>query len=132
MPFAEEATRLDPMNADAWLTLGLIQYKLGELKLGDESIDRAEKLGKPTSLCLLRKAIARYHTANRDPYAKSSRLYLREAEAAIEMSMRTASRKDYFYQKNQTEAQNYLKMVKTLAIRLDRRKISSTNATRRL
>lgn len=132
MPFAEEATRLDPMNADAWLTLGLIQYKLGELKLGDESIDRAEKLGKPTSLCLLRKAIARYHTANREPYAKSSRLYLREAEAAIEMSMRTASRKDYFYQKNQTEAQNYLKMVKTLAIRLDRRKISSTNATRRL
>lgn len=127
MPFAEAATELDPMSADAWLTLGLIQYKLGQLELGDNSIERAEKQGKPTSLCLLRKAIARYHTANRDPYAATSRRYLREAEAAIEISMRVASKKDFFYQKNKREAEKYAGMIRALTIKISRRVVSPGN-----
>lgn len=127
-PFAQAAVELDPMNADAWLTLGLIQYRIGHLSLGDESIERAEKLGKPASLCSLRKAIARYHAANREPYAANSRRYLREAEAAIEISMRVASKNDFYYQKNRYEAEKYAAMIRSLATKISRREVSSGNA----
>lgn len=127
MPLARAAAELDPMNADAWLTLGLIQYKIGELSDGDKSIERAEKLGKPAALCLLRKAIARYHAANREPYGSNSRRYLREAEAAVEISMRVASAKDFYYQKNRREAEKYAAMIRTLAMKISRREVSSVN-----
>ena len=128
MPLAQAATELDPMNADAWLTLGLIQYKLGQLQLGDKSIDNAEKQGKPTSLCLLRKAIARYHAANREPYATASRQYLREAEAAVEMSMRGTTTSTFYDQKNRREAEKYAAMIRTLITRINRREISTANS----
>lgn len=128
LPIAQRAAELDSTNADAWLTLGLIHYKRGELKLGDKAVDRAEKLGKPASLCMLRRGIARYHEVNRQPYARSSTRYLKEAEAAIEQSMRAASPKDMYYQKNRAEAEKYAALIRSLAMRISRREASSDNS----
>ncbi|MGN6653718.1 MAG: nSTAND1 domain-containing NTPase [Rhodanobacter sp.] len=128
LPVAEAAVELDPANADAHLTLALIYYKLGHLRVGDKSIERAEKLGKPQSLCLLRRAIARYHIVAREPYAKTSRRYLREAEAAVGLCMRTASPKDFYYDKNRREAEKYRAMIRTLASKINKREVSASNA----
>lgn len=128
LPVAQAAADLDPMNADAHLTLALIYYKLGQLRPGDKSIERAEKLGKPASLCMLRRAIARYHVVAREPYAKASRRYLREAEAAIDLSMRSANTKDFYYEKNRREAEKYSAMIRTLATKISRREVSASNA----
>jgi tetratricopeptide (TPR) repeat protein len=129
LPVAPAAAELDPMNADAHLTLALIYYKLGQLRPGDKSIERAEKLGKPASLCMLRRAIARYHVVAREPYAKASRRYLREAEAAIDLSMRTANNtKDFYYEKNRREAEKYSAMIRILATKISRREVSASNA----
>jgi len=128
LPVAQEAVGLDPVNADAHLTLGLIYYKLGQLGPGDKSIAQAEKLGKSTSLCMLRRAIARYHVVAREPYAKASRRHLREAELAIDLSMRSANVKDFYYRKNRRDAEKYAVMIRTLATKISRREVSAGNA----
>src|SRR5690606_26784851 len=89
LPVAQAAVDLDPKNADAHLTLALMLYKQAKLGPGAKSIARAEALGKTTALCMLRRAIARYHAVARQPYARSSSRLLREAEQFIELAMRT-------------------------------------------
>lgn len=128
LPFAKEASELDPTSPDAWLTLGLIQYKLGDLRSGDNCMESAEKYGKAASLCLLRKAIARYHAANREPYAKASPRYLKEAAALVDLSQRASSRKDFYHEKNQREAEKYAALIRTLTTKIGRREVSSKNA----
>lgn len=125
---AQAAVELDPKNADAHLTLGLILYKLGQLGAGDKSIARAEELGKTPALCMLRRAIARYHAVARQPYARSSGRLLREAEQFIELAMRTANTKDFYYEKNRKEAEKYAAMISALRNRISRREASADNA----
>jgi len=128
LALAQAAVELDPKNADAHLTLGLILYKLGQLGAGDKSIARAEELGKTPALCMLRRAIARYHAVARQPYARSSGRLLREAEQFIELAMRTANTKDFYYEKNRKEAEKYAAMISALRNRISRREASADNA----
>jgi tetratricopeptide (TPR) repeat protein len=128
LPVAQAAIELDPKNADAHLTLGLILYKLGQLGAGDRSIARAEELGKTPALCMLRRAIARYHAVARQPYARSSGRLLREAEQFIELAMRAANTKDFYYEKNRRETEKYAAMVSALRNRISRREASADNA----
>lgn len=126
--YAEEATKLDPQSGDAWLTLGLIEYKLNNLARGDNAIDKAFSHGKPEALCLLRKAIARYHDAHRQPYAKSTIKKLKEAEILIDKSLRMADPKDFYYSKNSRSATKYLGLIRSLVSRINQRTIISENA----
>ncbi|MFC3864063.1 nSTAND1 domain-containing NTPase [Alcaligenes aquatilis] len=133
LPLALEASELDPTNPDAWLTLGLIQYKLGDLLSGDNCMKNAQMYGKAASLCLLRKAIARYHTANREPYAHTSIRYLKEAATLVDLSQRASSKeesskKDFYSEKNQREAEKYAVLIRTLTTKIGRREVSSKNA----
>lgn len=128
LPYAEQATELDPHSADAWLTLGLIHYKLWDLTLGDQAIDKAMKYGKPEMLGLLRKAIARYHSAKREPYSKRARNLLKQAKTFIDRSMKVGQTKDFYYKKNRLEAEKYLALVRTLRIQINRRGVLSKNA----
>ncbi|HGM4888791.1 TPA: AAA family ATPase [Stenotrophomonas maltophilia] len=128
LPVAQAAIELDPKNADAHLTLGLILYKLGQIGAGDRSIARAEELGKTPALCMLRRAIARYHSVARQPYARSSGRLLREAEQFIELALRTAKTKDFYYEKNRKEAEKYAAMISSLRNRISRREASADNA----
>ena len=128
LPVAHAAVELDSKNADAHLTLGLILYKQGRLGHGDKSIAQAEELGKTTALCMLRRAIARYHAVARQPYARSSGRLLREAEQFIELAMRTGNTKDLYYEKNRKEAEKYAAMIRALRNRISRREALADNA----
>lgn len=113
-PYAVRATELDPQSGDAWLTLGLIKYKVGELKEGDEAISNANQYGKTEQLCTLRMSIARYHAAKQDPYAKKSTSLLKEAELLIIRSSKTGGVRDFYYHKNKREAEKYTSLIRNL------------------
>ncbi|CAB3810210.1 hypothetical protein LMG28614_07229 [Paraburkholderia ultramafica] len=125
---ALEATRLDPQNGDAWLTFGLIEYKLRNLIGGDEAVDKAAQNGKSESLCLLQKAIARYHHVRREPYSKAAMRMLKEAETMIERGIRLADPKDFYYRKNVQTSDKYLGLIQSLISQINRRTITSENA----
>jgi tetratricopeptide (TPR) repeat protein len=126
--YALEATKLDPQNGDAWLTLGLIEYKLRNLIEGDDAVDKAAKSGKSESLCLLQKAIARYHHVRREPYSKVAMKMLKAAETMIERGIRSADLKDYYYRKNAQTSDKYLGLIRSLISQINRRTITSENA----
>lgn len=122
--FAKRSTELDSHSADAWLTLGLIRYQLNDLANGDSAMDKAMEYGKGESLCLLRKAIARYHTARQEPYSRRSLGLLKEAEVLVKRSMTTASLKDFYYQKNRRETEKYSFLVRSLILKINRREVA--------
>lgn len=128
-PFGERAVALGPESADAWLTLGLIQYKLGRLEEGDMALDNANRLGKADALCYLRKAIARYHVAKREPYSKRAPKLLKEAEALVDFSLRSANPRDFYYKKNRLEATKYAALTRSLLTMINRREALAENAS---
>ncbi|MBB5471081.1 tetratricopeptide (TPR) repeat protein [Paraburkholderia sp. CI2] len=125
---AIKATELDPQSGDAWLTLGLIDYKLDRLSDGDKAIDKAFDNGKDESLCLLRKSIARYHHARREPYRKDSLRLLKEGEAMINRSVRVADPKAFYFRKNAQTSDKYLNLIQSLISQINRRTIRSEDA----
>ena len=127
LPYALQSTELDPHSADAWLTLGLVQYKLGELDSGDAAIGKAMKYGKAEQLCTLRMGIARYHLAKLDPYNKRAMQLLRDAEILVVNSAKTGFVKDFYYQKNKLEAEKYASLIRTLVSKINRREIVVEN-----
>ncbi|MGA4321927.1 AAA family ATPase [Ectopseudomonas hydrolytica] len=114
-PFAERATSLDEHSADAWLTFGLIKYKLGDLAGGDDAIDKALKFGKTEQLCSLRKGIARYHFAKQEPYGGHTVKLLKEAEVLVAKSTKTGVSNDFYYHKNRREAEKYISLIRNLS-----------------
>lgn len=125
---AERAAQLLPESADAWLTLGLVQYSLGRLNEGDVAIDKAQRFGKADALCHLRKAIARYHVAKREPYGKRAVPLLKEAEALVDLSLRAGIPKDFYYKKNQHEAVKYAALIRSLLTMINRREVIAENS----
>jgi hypothetical protein len=104
---AEQAVKLDSHNADASLTLALCSYRLGELTKGDDAIEAARKKGKPPALCLLRKAIARYHAARKSPYGKETPAWLKDGVLFVGQAIKLMDRDDSFFAKNMREARRY-------------------------
>lgn len=122
---AVRATQLAPESADAWLTLALVHYNLGGLKDGDHAIHMAQEFGKPTELCLLRKAIARYHFVKTDPAHLHAISLLKEAAGLIDISLRAPVSKDYYQRKNRAEAEKYAALVRGLLLRVSRKRSPS-------
>jgi hypothetical protein len=91
-------------------------------------MDRAQKFGKGDALCYLRKAIARYHIAKREPYSKRAVRLLKDAERLVENSLRVASAKDFYYKKNRQEAEKYAALVRSLLTMINRRVVNTENA----
>jgi len=114
-PFAERAVSLDEHSADAWLTFGLIKYKLGDLSGGDGAIDKALRFGKTEQLCSLRKGIARYHVAKQEPYNGHTVKLLKEAEVLVAKSSKTGASNDFYYHKNRREAEKYISLIRNLS-----------------
>jgi hypothetical protein len=128
LPFARKATELDSQSADAWLTLGLVKYQVGDISGGDTAIDNAMEHGKPESLCLLRKAIARYHAVRLEPYGKRSQKILKEAATLVETSLRLPVAHDFFSQKNMREAEKYVSLIRSLTLMINRREVNAENS----
>ncbi|MBL0720531.1 hypothetical protein JI742_11605 [Piscinibacter sp. Jin2] len=128
LPFARKATELDPQSADAWLTLGLVKYQVGDISGGDIAMDNAMKQGKQESLCLLRKGIARYHAARLEPYGKRSAKLLKEATALVDTSLRLPVAADFYAQKNRREAEKYVSLIRSLTLMINRREVTAENS----
>lgn len=125
LQYAQRATELDPNSADGWLTLGLVKYKLNDLPGGDDAIDRAKSFGKTDQLCMLRKAIARFHSAKLEPYGRRAIPLLKEAEMYVDKAIRAPDSKDFYFLKNRQEADKYKTMIRTLISRINRREVIS-------
>lgn len=121
--FAEQATKLDPRNADASLTLALCWYRLDELAKGDSEIEVARKKGKPQALCLLRMGIARYHAVRKAPYGKDAPELLKQGVASIGQSIKLMDPNDSFISKNMREARRYEKLLQELQYVIKSRQI---------
>lgn len=130
LPFARKATELDPQSADAWLTLGLVKYQIFDLSGGDIAIDSALERGKPESLCHLRKGIARYHIARKEPYSKRAPKLLKEAAALVDAALRAPTSRDFYAEKNRREAEKYVSLIRSLTQMISRREINSENSPR--
>lgn len=128
LPFARKATELDSQSSDAWLTLGLVKYQVGDISGGDIALDHAMEHGKPESLCLLRKGIARYHAARLEPYGKRSPKMLKEAATLVETSLRLPVAQDFFSQKNTREAEKYVSLIRSLTLMINRREVTAENS----
>ena len=128
LPFARKASELDPQSGDAWLTLGLAKYQVGDIPGGDISMDNAMKHGKPESLCALRKAIARYHEARLEPYGKRAAKLLKEAAALVDTSLRLPIARDFYSQKNRREAEKYVSLLRSLILMINRREVTADNS----
>lgn len=112
--FALKAVNLDPSNSDAHLTLALCQYRLNDIEKGDISIDRAQKLGKLESLCLLRKGVARYYAASASNSNKVTKIkILSEGKDLLKKSLLASMREDHHPYKfrNTREAKKYEDMI---------------------
>ena len=123
--FAEQATKLDPHNADASLTLALSWYRLDELAKGDKEIEAASKKGKPQALCLLRIGIARYHAVRKLPYAKDAPDLLKQGVVSISQAIKSMDPEDSFISKNMREARRYEKLFQELQYVIKSRQIVS-------
>lgn len=111
---ALKATDLDTNNADAYLTLALCHYRLNDLESGDKSINRAQKLGKPESLCTLRKGISRYHAANTGSTSREVKLkLLSEGLSLLKKSISSSMNEEDYPHKshNIREARKYTEMT---------------------
>lgn len=120
-PYAERATVLDEHSADAWLTFGLIKYKLGDLEGGDQAIDKSLKFGKTEQLCSLRKGIARYHVAKQEEYSGRTVRLLKEAELLVIKSTKSGPSNDFYHHKNRREAEKYISLIRNLSVSVKKR-----------
>ena len=63
LEISKKSLELDNQNADALVTYGLINYRLGDITVGDSYIDKSNKMGRSSAFCNIQKGIARYHLA---------------------------------------------------------------------
>jgi Tfp pilus assembly protein PilF len=129
LPYAIEAVQLDPKSGDARITLGLIEYRLGDIESGDASMDHAIENGKPQMLCYLRMGIARYHQAKKIPYSRDAINLLKEADVLLQRAEKAGTfDDDYYYYKNLHDIRRYNSLVAALRSGINRRDVSSKDA----
>lgn len=75
LELSHKSVKLNPENCDAVVNYAIINYKLGNISTGDKYIELSERLGRPKSFVLLRKAIARFHLARKENPTEALKLY---------------------------------------------------------
>lgn len=80
LELSRKSITLNPDNCDAVVNFAIINYALGRIDIGDEYIELSERLGRPRSFILLRKAIARFHQARNSQVSEALTLYAKAME----------------------------------------------------
>ncbi len=80
LELSHKSITLNPDSCDAVVNFAIINYALGRIDIGDEYIELSERLGRPRSFILLRKAIARFHQARNSPVSEALILYAKAME----------------------------------------------------
>ncbi|BEU79507.1 hypothetical protein EAG21025_28200 [Enterobacter asburiae] len=110
LKYSKKAVELNPNNCDAVVNLGLVYYRMYDIPKGDGYINMAERLGRPKSFCLLRKAIARYHAS----YQMVDKEALVKAFVEIDDLLSSAKRsmqKGAYYNKNIKDIVRYQELL---------------------
>lgn len=118
---SKQAVELDKHNPDALLTLGIINYRMHDLKTGDEFINKAAKFGKPMTLCLLRKGIGRYHTARVESNPDAALKLISEAMDFLRKAQRGLLPSEAYYKKNKLDIERYMTQTLELQHQVQRR-----------
>lgn len=124
---AKRAIEIDPANCDAIVNLSLIYYRLENLPQGDKYIDLAKRHGRPSSFCLLRKSIARYHQSKNEEDINKAILMLENAKENLDIAERQIKISDNYHVKNKNDIRKYksLTIAKLRAFRTKRTKMLS-------
>lgn len=118
---SKQAVKLDEHNPDALLTLGIINYRMHDLKKGDDFINKAAHLGKPMTLCLLRKGIGRYHTARVEGDFPAASKLIVEALDFLRKAQRELLPGEAYYKKNKLDIERYMALALELQHQVQRR-----------
>lgn len=117
IPYAKEiserAVALDQNNGDALVGLALANYRLGDLEQGDENIDKAGLKGRTKAFCLLRKAIARYHTVRDEADLNLQISLLEDADEKLTQAQKLAVKTGAYSAKIQRDLARYLSLTRT-------------------
>lgn len=126
---SQTAVDLDENNCDAWVGLALANYRLGNLELGDDSIDRAGKKGRTRSFCLLRKAIARFHQTRDESEITQQIELLEAAEEFLIQAQKLNTNQGGYSIKYQRDIQRYyaLTKAKLAVVRGKRTKLANSS-----
>lgn len=108
---AEKAVNLNPENCDAVVTLAIINFRLGDILSGDSLIDKAQKLGRPESFCLLQKGISRYQASRKTGNMRLKEALLESAKDLLSLAERRHSSTFGYGAKNLSDIVKYKNLV---------------------
>lgn len=128
---SEKAVKLDENNCDAIVGLALACYRLKEIDEGDKYIEKAERKGRPSSFCLLRKAIARYHKVKDVANVDSQIICLEEASSFLELAEKRSRGSSGYNAKNNKDILRYQGLTKSKLAIYRAKRTKSNNSTSR-
>ncbi|WP_163921352.1 ATP-binding protein [Photobacterium sp. Alg240-V54] len=118
---SEKAVSLNPDNCDAIVNYAIINYRLNKLELGDKYIELSEKLGRPKSFVLLRKAIARQHKARLETNPKVSLEWYGKSMELLNLAEKFHENISGYDAKNLRDIKKYQDDVRKKVYRLEKK-----------
>lgn len=117
---SNRAVELDSNNVDAIVGLALANYRCGNLKEGDTYIDLSINKGRSKSFGLLRKAIARFHEANKKSNEEEKLKLYSECQDFLKIAEKSNLKNHSYDAKNKENILKYkeLTLAKINQIRL--------------
>ncbi|PTA51563.1 hypothetical protein C9I43_14205 [Shewanella morhuae] len=111
LEMSEKSVILNNKNCDAVVNLALIQYRLGELELGDKNISTSVSLGRPESFAFLQMAIARFTMSRKSINTDTAYKYLLDAEILLNNAQKKHKARSGYDAKNLQEILKFKNLV---------------------
>ncbi|PMI33524.1 hypothetical protein BCT30_04965 [Enterovibrio norvegicus] len=112
-----ESIELNGNNCDAIVNLALSRYRNDDLLEGDELMEKARRLSRSYSFCLLNQAKARIYYWLRNKNASDATETLIAAAKLLEQARRRLDINEQYYAKNRDEINHYSARLQNLATR---------------
>jgi hypothetical protein len=120
---------LDPSSCDATVGLALVYYRMDDIPNGDMYIDKAKVLGRSESFCLLRKAIARYHSTKMSNEFDENISILEDVLEKLSSAERINTRAGGYDAKTLKDTRRYIDLTKSKLTLFRTRKTKSLSAS---
>ncbi|MFP0383679.1 NB-ARC domain-containing protein [Acinetobacter baumannii] len=111
LELSQKAVELDGNNIDAIVGLALAYYRNDDLENGDYYIDIAMNKGRTKAFCFLRKAIARYHLANKELDLERKAALYRDSLEQIKTAQKSLEIKLGYDAKNKEAISYYHELI---------------------
>ena len=111
LELSKRAVELDSNNIDAIVGLALANYRCGDIETGDKYIDLSISKGRSKSFGFLRKAIARFHKANRTKVLEEKLNLYRECQTLLKIAEKSSLSKHSYDAKNKEDIIKYKELT---------------------